>query len=85
MINKILLSCKHATELIERKQENELSFKNGLQLKFHLMMCKACVSYYNQSLLINNALKKYLNKEDNQNDSIVRNEELKERIISKIY
>jgi predicted metal-binding protein len=84
MMSKLFLTCKHATELIERKQETELSFKSGLQLKFHLMMCKACKAYYAQSLLINKALKKYLKKEDGQKDTLVRNEKLKERILSKI-
>lgn len=83
-MSKVFLTCKHATELIERKQETELSFKSGLQLKLHLMMCKACTSYYAQSLLINKALKKYLKKEDGQKDTVVINEKLKERIISKI-
>lgn len=84
MMSKLFLTCKHATELIERKQESELSLKSGLQLKLHLLMCKACTAYYAQSLLINKALKKYLKKQEGQKDTIVKNEKLKERIISKI-
>lgn len=83
-MSKLFLTCKRATELIERKQEIKLSFKNGMQLKLHLMMCKACTAYYAQSLLINKTLKKYFQKDDGQNETIIRNEKLKERIISKI-
>ena len=40
-----MMSCKKATEAISRQQDEPLSFKQKLDLKLHLMMCKACRAF----------------------------------------
>lgn len=83
-MSKPFLSCKNATEFVEKKQHEKLTFKEGLQLKLHLMMCKICSAYEKQSLLIGKVLKKHFNTTAGTEDDVIKNEELKERIISKL-
>lgn len=54
--NKLMLSCVKATEFIEKKQAVGLSFLENFQLKMHLSMCKASLSYEHESLLVNKLL-----------------------------
>lgn len=77
------MSCHKATELIEKKQHSKLSLKDGIQLKVHLMMCKACALYEKQSELISKGIKKYFTGNSGKNEIIV-NPELKERIVKNL-
>ena len=52
-----MLSCKKATELIEKKEVVGLSFIEKSQLKLHLSMCKACASYGKHSKVVDHVLK----------------------------
>lgn len=83
-MTKFFLSCKKATELVERKHDNHLSLKDELQLKLHLIMCKTCNAYQKHSVLINQVLKKYFNVNNSYDFNAFKNNELKERIISKL-
>lgn len=59
IIKFFFLSCLKATELIEKKSNFRLSFKERLQLKVHKMICDACKSYENQSTLIDEKIAHY--------------------------
>lgn len=48
----MILSCKKATELIEKKLSFGLNFRERIQLSIHKSMCEACSEYENQSLII---------------------------------
>ena len=82
----IMLSCKKATELIEKKLLIKLSFREKVQLKMHKSFCDACTAYEKQSKLIDKLLSKHIHEESNdiKSDSVVENEELKKRILDKI-
>ena len=82
----IMLSCKKATELIEKKLLTKLSFREKVQLKMHKSLCDACTAYEKQSNLMEELLSKHIHNEDdgNKNNGVVENEELKKRIIEKI-
>ena len=41
-------SCKEIGELLSQGIDRELSFRERLGLKFHLLMCKTCSSYDKQ-------------------------------------
>ncbi len=56
LMHILFLSCLKATELIEKKFDFKLSFKEKIQLKIHKMMCSACSNYEKQSHSIENAL-----------------------------
>lgn len=53
----LFLSCRKATELIEKQFHFKLSAKEKLQLRIHKMMCEACTNYEKQDNLIEKALK----------------------------
>lgn len=77
-----MVSCKKATELVERKYEGKLTFKESFQLNLHLLMCKTCNAYKKQSKLLNKALSKFFNYSSETEH--LKNEKLKEKIISKL-
>lgn len=52
----IMLSCRKATELIEKKRHCGLEGKERLQLKMHLSMCRFCSNYAKQTGLIDRLL-----------------------------
>jgi predicted transglutaminase-like cysteine proteinase len=52
LIHMLLLSCRQATELIEKKLHGQLSWREEVQLKAHKMICEACSRYEQQSSLI---------------------------------
>lgn len=58
LMNILMLSCRKATELIEKRIYFKLSKKEELQLKLHTSMCKACSSYEKQSHELNKILAK---------------------------
>jgi hypothetical protein len=57
LMHILMLSCKKATFLIEKGNNNPLSFMDKLQLTMHLKMCNKCADYQKQSILIENVLK----------------------------
>lgn len=83
-MNKIMLSCKKATELVERKHENKLSLKESFQLNLHLLMCKTCNAYDKQSILLDKALSQFFKDKGEYENELIKNEQLKEKIISKL-
>lgn len=52
----LFLTCKKATELIEKKKLFGLNRTEKLQLAFHMMMCSVCPQYEHQSELIDDVL-----------------------------
>ena len=47
-----MLSCKKATELIEKRLVTKLSPVEKIQLKMHTAVCSQCSTYENQSEII---------------------------------
>lgn len=58
MMKKIVLSCKRATELVEKQHATQLSFLERNQLNFHLKICKHCKEYKEQSEVIESLINK---------------------------
>lgn len=58
VMNNLILSCKTATELVEKKQVVGLSFFERIRVSSHLFVCKACRSYEKQSLMMEKAIKR---------------------------
>lgn len=63
-MNALLLSCMKATELIEKDSLFPLSAFEKTQLFLHTKVCDACRNYQKQSKMIDNAIVKSLNEED---------------------
>ena len=60
----LFLSCLKATELLEKKLYFKLSNREKLQLSMHKSMCKACTNYQKQNILIEKAIAKQENLEN---------------------
>jgi len=83
LMNIFLLSCKKATELIEKREIISLSPTEKIQLKLHTSMCKACKSYEKQSDTIDKALSNWL-KKDEKNEDMALSRQAKSNIINKL-
>jgi hypothetical protein len=83
--NVLMISCKKATELIEKKSVvTELTFGEKLQLRMHTAMCKACTNYQKQSIFIDNALKyNSTNPANNSHEHIERVNNLISKMLDK--
>lgn len=83
MYSSLLLSCKTATMLIEKKETHPLSLSDSMKLFLHKRVCKACNTYEKQSAAIDHVLKNlFSEKSDNKHNTQTDNEleSLKSRI-----
>lgn len=80
LMNRLLLSCFKATELIEKRLHIKLSWKESLRLRVHTLMCDACSLYDKQSKLLEEGVSKQIRKAGQDIDV----EALKTQIIRKI-
>lgn len=63
-MHMILLSCRKATELIEKKIFFGLSKKEKVQLFMHTSVCEYCARYQKQSKELDSLLKAHLNNDN---------------------
>lgn len=61
IMNKVALSCRRATEIIEIEKYDNISMIEKFQLRLHLKMCDACNRYNIQSKLIDNLIDRVSN------------------------
>ncbi|MBK7570787.1 MAG: hypothetical protein IPI10_03875 [Bacteroidetes bacterium] len=83
-MNILMLSCKKASELIDKKSVVKLSLKENVMLKMHTSMCDGCKAYQKQSKILDVLLKHHLQKADETQIPQIINNRLKEQIISKL-
>lgn len=57
LMNTLMLSCRKATELMEKKMNVNLKFVEKFQLFLHTRMCDACTLYEKQSQFIDIVLR----------------------------
>lgn len=79
MWKKLMLSCKKASELIDKKKIVPLSMKERIQLNLHKKMCAVCSMYDKQSDLLDKALNAHYELKKNLN-GLKLDEEVKKRI-----
>lgn len=53
-----MMSCKEITLLIEKSNEQKLTFMQRLELKLHYKLCKVCHTYSIDSAFLNRLIKK---------------------------
>lgn len=85
LMNLVMLSCRKATELIEKQLYFELSPIERVKLRMHMLMCDYCTRYKKQSLFLHRLLS--TNNHDHPAADIPGTEEnqaLKNRIITEI-
>lgn len=78
----VFLTCKKATELVEKRVINKLSPIQFIQLKLHLALCDACIVYEKFSKKMDNILAVML--KNKRITDAQPNEELKQKIKNKI-
>lgn len=83
-MNWLMLSCKKATEMIEKKLLVKLSFKEKIQLEMHKSMCSACTAYEKQSKKMDELFHKHISSDDTQKSDDIRNEDLKKKIMDNL-
>lgn len=83
-MNILMLSCKKASALIDKKLEVELSTKEKIMLSMHTAMCDGCNAYKKQSVILDNLLFKHFQESNETKIPFVINNDLKEQIISKL-
>lgn len=84
IVHLFILSCKKATELIDKKSLVHLSLKEKLQLHLHKSICDACTAYEKQSKEIDLLLHKHIHDHNTDHKTILKNDLLKEQIIKKL-
>ena len=80
----IMLPCKKATELIEKRSLIGLSSKEKIQFHLHKSMCDACTAYEKQTKKINELLERHIHTSDFNNSGLYQNQQLKEKIINNL-
>ena len=83
-MTKLMLSCKKASELIDKQDLQKLRVTEKVQLAMHTSMCKGCQAYSKQSGMLNILIRKMANSEKidtEDSDTVVT---LKNKIIKKI-
>lgn len=86
LMHILILSCKKATELIEKKLFIGINTREKVQLYVHKSMCDACKKYAHQSQELDTMLKNHV---DNfaptpKSASLDKNKELKKVIIKSL-
>ena len=85
LMTYLMLSCRKATELIEKKIGFSLNSRERMQLFLHTSMCSACRSYEKQSKSLDQILYTFLGKEEKPHEHPVHShasDDLKQKIIS---
>lgn len=81
LMNWLMLSCKKATELMEKQSLGGLSPKEKFRLRMHTSMCNGCTAYQKQSLQIDNLLYHHFGDALPKSVPEVENTELRDRIL----
>jgi len=79
LLHTLLLACKEATFLIEKKQAAKISLFKEVQLKAHLHICDACKLYEKQSKVMEDLLGKIAHRKI----EMQLDETVKQKIIEK--
>lgn len=79
-----MLSCKKATELMEKQSLVGLSAREKFRLRLHTSMCDGCTAYQKQSLLIDKILHHHVACPNPENILEEENSALKDRILSNL-
>lgn len=86
LMNVMMLSCKKASGLIEKKLHFPLSPVEMVQLMVHTSMCDACRNYQKQSTELDALLDKHIHHDPKMDDSHddVLSDDIKSRIVREL-
>lgn len=84
VIHFLVLSCRKATELIDKRSVVPLGVRESIQLKVHKTICDACRVYESQSKKMDEILGTSLKEKEHSGPALPSNTSLKNRIISQL-
>jgi len=84
LMSYLMLSCKRASGLIDKKSIFGLTRREKVMLKMHTVLCDACNIYEKQSNVLDKALSIHFKKENESVIKVIENKELKEKVISRL-
>lgn len=79
-----MLSCRKATELMEKELHFKLSFIEKIQLRMHTSMCDACNAYQKNNVILEQTLKNHISSQEKQYKNIKLSEEFKKELIKNL-
>lgn len=78
-----MLSCKQASKLLSQSLDRKLSWKERIELRFHLLICDMCTRFAKQLKIMQTAMQDWVNACE-QDQSIQLSQSAKLRIAEKI-
>lgn len=66
-LKAIVYNCRKATFLADKKMNGQISFKESIELRIHLVRCDVCKLYIKQSGKINAMIKDLLQNPETAN------------------
>lgn len=82
LMQPIMLSCRQASNLIQKNEAGTLGTMDRLRLKMHLALCKLCRQYAKQSERLSEFLEHHF-KQGSERDNSAFKAKLKEEIRKK--
>jgi len=64
--NRILNNCSETSLLALKSKEEQLSFKQQFEIRFHIYFCKCCKNFEKQSGKIDESLKAFFTNVENK-------------------
>ena len=86
LMNKLMLSCVKASELIEKKINAKLTAKEKIQLSLHISMCDACRAWEKQSIELDQTLSNHISdhSKEERTTKLPLSDEAKKAILENI-
>ncbi len=82
----LMLSCRKATELMEKELHFKLSFIEKIQLRMHTSMCHACSAYQKNNILLEKKIKNHVSSpnEEKQYKHVKLSEDFKKELVKNL-
>lgn len=78
-----MITCKQASQLLSQSLDRQLSWRERLVLRFHLLLCDACKRFARQIVLLGNTVKQVFQKIE-QDEHLQLPQEARERITAAV-
>ncbi len=76
---RILNNCVEASLLSLKNEEEKITFKQKMEMKFHILFCKCCKNFTKQSPMIDESMKAYF-KDIENNPPVKASDDFKARM-----
>jgi hypothetical protein len=81
----IMISCRHASELMSQQLDRKLNLSERLRLRAHLLICKSCPKTLQQFEILREASKRFAQHSDDKRQAeLSLPAESKQRILTQL-